>query len=95
VDMVFGIGYKDDINKSKQAIIEVLKENSKVLTDPEPKIFVSELGDSSVNFVVRPWCKTEHYWDVHFNVTESIKKKFDEQNIEIPFPQRDVHIHQN
>ena len=93
--MVFGIGYGDDIDKSKQSIIEVLKENSKVLVDPIPNVFVSELADSSVNFVVRPWCKTEHYWDVYFGITEAIKKKFDDQNIEIPFPQRDVHIHQN
>ena len=95
VDMIFGIGYKDDINKAKQAITEVIKSNPKILADPVPKIVVSELGESSVNFVVRPWCKTADYWDVYFGVTEEIKKKFDEQSIEIPFPQRDVHIHQN
>jgi len=95
VDLVFGIGYSDDINKSKDAIVEVFKENSKVLSDPEPDVFVSELGDSSVNFVVRPWCKTDHFWDVYFEITEAIKKKFDDQNIQIPFPQRDVHLHQN
>jgi small conductance mechanosensitive channel len=95
VDLVFGIGYKEDISKSKQAIVDVLKSNSKVLADPEPDVYVSELADSSVNFVVRPWCKTEHYWDVYFEITEAIKRKFDDQNIEIPFPQRDVHLHQN
>lgn len=95
VDLIFGIGYKEDINKSKQVIIDVLKANTKILTDPEPNVFVSELADSSVNFVVRPWCKTDYYWDVYFEVTEEIKKKFDDQNIEIPFPQRDVHLHQN
>jgi small conductance mechanosensitive channel len=95
IDMVFGIGYGDDINKAKEIIGNVLKENPKVLKDPAPAIFVSELGDSSVNFVVRPWSKTSDYWDVYFDVTETIKKKFDENNIEIPFPQRDVHIHQN
>jgi len=95
VDMVFGIGYGEDINKAKQVIFDVLKENANILTDPEPKVFVSELADSSVNIVVRPWCKTENYWDVHFNITESIKKIFDERNIQIPFPQRDVHLHQN
>lgn len=95
VDLVFGIGYGDDINKSKAAINEVLDNNSRILKDPKPDVFVSELGDSSVNFVVRPWCKTDHYWDVYFEVTEAIKKTFDDQNIEIPFPQRDVHIHQN
>lgn len=95
VDMVFGIGYKDDISKAKQVIFDVVKANPKVLADPEPKIVVSELGDSSVNFAVRPWCKTADYWEVYFGITETIKMKFDEQNIEIPFPQRDVHIHQN
>ncbi len=93
--MIFGIGYKEDINKSKQAIVEVIKSNQKILTDPEPKIFVIELAESSVNFAVRPWCKTEDYWEVYIGVTEAIKKKFDEQSIEIPFPQRDVHLHQN
>lgn len=95
VDMIFGIGYKDDIDKAKQAITEVIKSNPQILADPEPRIVVSELGESSVNFIVRPWCKTADYWDVYFGVTEAIKKKFDEQSIEIPFPQRDVHIHQN
>ncbi len=93
--MIFGIGYKEDINQAKQAIIDVIKSNPKILTDPEPKILVSELGENSVNFAVRPWCKTADYWEVYFSMTEAIKKKFDEQNIEIPFPQRDVHIHQN
>ncbi|MCW8850028.1 MAG: mechanosensitive ion channel [Melioribacteraceae bacterium] len=95
VDMIFGIGYKEDINKARQTINEVIKSNPKILKDPEPKIVVSELGESSVNFAVRPWCKTADYWEVYFGVTEAIKMKFDEQNIEIPFPQRDVHIHQN
>lgn len=95
VDMIFGIGYKEDINKARQAIVDVIKSNDKILLDPEPKVFVTALADSSVNFVVRPWCKTPDYWEVYFAVTEAIKKKFDDQNIEIPFPQRDVHIHQN
>ena len=95
VDMIFGIGYGDDINKAKEAINRVLMENEYVLKDPAPNIFVSELGDSSVNFAVRPWCKTKHYWDVYFDITEKIKKKFDAESIEIPFPQRDVHLHQN
>jgi small conductance mechanosensitive channel len=95
VDMVFGIGYGDDINKAKSTINEVLRENSNILSDPAPTVKVLELADSSVNFAVRPWCKTEHYWDVYFDITERIKKRFDAESIEIPFPQTDVHVHQN
>ena len=95
VDLVFGIGYSDDIDKARRAIKEVLDNDSRILKDPAPNIFVSELGDSSVNFTVRPWAKTSDYWGVHFDTIESVKKKFDEQNISIPFPQRDVHLFQN
>ncbi len=95
VDMVFGISYGDDIDKARSAINEVVNANSKILKEPKPDILVSELGDSSVNFNVRPWVNTTDYWDVYFNVTEKIKKKFDEQKISIPFPQRDVHMYQS
>jgi small conductance mechanosensitive channel len=95
VDMVFGIGYSDDIDKAKKVIDEVLSADARVLKDPAPQIVVSELADSSVNFNVRPWVKTADYWELYFDTTETIKKKFDEQNISIPFPQRDVHMHQN
>ena len=95
VDMVFGIGYSDDIDKAKRAIEEVLKTDSRILKDPAPQIVVSELADSSVNFNVRPWVNTADFWAVYFDTTENIKKKFDEQNISIPFPQRDVHTYQN
>ena len=95
VDMVFGIGYSDDIDKAKNVIQSVLNSNSRILKDPAPQIVVSELGDSSVNFNVRPWVNTPDYWGVFFETTEQIKKKFDEQNISIPFPQRDVHMIQN
>jgi small conductance mechanosensitive channel len=94
VDMVFGIGYGDDIDKAKKAIEEVLDADSRILKDPAPMIVVSELGDSSVNFNVRPWVNSTDYWAVYFATTEKIKKKFDEQNISIPFPQRDVHVYQ-
>jgi small conductance mechanosensitive channel len=94
VDMVFGIGYSDDIDKAKKVIVEVLNADARVLKDPAPQIVVSELADSSVNFNVRPWVKTADYWGVYFDTTESIKKKFDEQKISIPFPQRDVHLFQ-
>jgi small conductance mechanosensitive channel len=95
VDMVFGIGYSDDIDKAKNVIQSVLNSDSRILKDPAPQIVVSELGDSSVNFNVRPWVNTPDYWGVFFETTEQIKKKFDEQNISIPFPQRDVHMIQN
>jgi len=94
VDMVFGIGYSDDIDKAKTVIQSVLSNDSRILNDPAPQIVVSELGDSSVNFNVRPWVNTPDYWGVYFETTEQIKKKFDEQNISIPFPQRDVHMYQ-
>jgi len=95
VDMVFGIGYSDDIDKAKNVIQSVLNNDARVLKDPAPQIVVSELGDSSVNFNVRPWVDTADYWGVYFDTTEQIKKKFDEQNISIPFPQRDVHMYQS
>lgn len=92
VDMTFGIGYSDDIDKARTVILEVLNSCDKVLKTPQADIFVSEHGDSSVNFAVRPWCNTPDYWDVYFYAHEQIKKKFDESSISIPFPQRDVHI---
>ena len=94
VDMVFGIGYSDDIDKAKNVIQSVLNNDSRILKDPAPQVVVSELGDSSVNFNVRPWVNKSDYWGVYFDTTEQIKKKFDEQNISIPFPQRDVHLYQ-
>ena len=95
VDLKFGISYSDDIDKAKKAIHEVLEVNEKLLKDPAPNVQLHELADSSVNFIVRPWVKSGDYWPVYWELTEAIKKKFDEENIEIPFPQRDVHIHQN
>ena len=95
VDMVFGIGYGDDIDKAKNVIISVIDSDARILKDPAPQIVVSELADSSVNFNVRPWVNSADYWGVYFDITEQIKKKFDEQNISIPFPQRDIHMFQN
>ncbi|MCW8811869.1 MAG: mechanosensitive ion channel [Ignavibacteriaceae bacterium] len=95
VDMVFGIGYSDDIDKAKNVIQSVINNDSRILKDPAPQVVVSELGDSSVNFNVRPWVNKADYWGVYFDTTEQIKKKFDEQNISIPFPQRDVHMYQS
>ena len=95
VDMVFGIGYEDDIDKAKSAIKSVLENDSRILKDPAPQIALSELGDSSVNFNVRPWVNKADYWGVYSDVHEKIKKRFDEEKISIPFPQRDVHVYQN
>ena len=94
VDMVFGIGYDDDIRKAKALIEEVVKSDPRVLAEPELTVAVSELADSSVNFVVRPWVKSEDYWGVKFDLTEKLKLACDENGISIPYPQRDVHIHQ-
>ncbi|NNF07480.1 MAG: mechanosensitive ion channel [Candidatus Eisenbacteria bacterium] len=94
VDLVAGIGYGDQIPKAKKILEEICASHPKVLKDPAPQVAVSELGDSSVNFVVRPWCKVEDYWDVYFDVTEAIKLRFDENSVSIPFPQRDVHLFQ-
>lgn len=93
VDMTAGIGYGDDIAKAKEVLERILAEHPKVLDDPAPKVAVLELGDSSVNFVVRPWAKTSDYWDVYFDVTRAIKEEFDRAGISIPFPQRDVHLY--
>ncbi|OEU69198.1 MAG: mechanosensitive ion channel protein [Desulfobacterales bacterium S5133MH16] len=95
VDLVMGIGYGDDIDKAKKIMADVLAKDERILKDPAPNIAVVELADSSVNFVVRPWVKLEHYWDVYFDTTENIKKSFDAQGISIPFPQRDVHMYEH
>ena len=92
VDMTFGIGYGDDIKLARSVIQKVSDSCPHVLEDKETDIFVSELADSSVNFAVRPWCKSEHFWDVYFYMHENIKLQLDENNISIPFPQMDVHM---
>jgi len=94
VDLTAGISYNDDIDKAKEVLMDVLISNPQVLKDPPPTVAVSELGDSSVNFVVRPWVKSEDYWDVYFATLEAIKKRFDEEGISIPFPQQDVHLYE-
>ncbi len=95
VDMVFGIGYGDDIKKAKELIEKIIGEDPRILKNPEPLVAVGELADSSVNFEVRPWVKTGDYWDVKFDITEKIKLSFDENGISIPFPQMDVHVDRN
>ena len=95
VDMVFGIGYDDDIDKARSLMADIIAADGRILKTPEPQISVSELADSSVNFVVRPWVKVEDYWGVHFDLTEKVKKAFDANGVSIPFPQRDVHVYQH
>ena len=92
VDLVTGIGYAEDIPKAKEVILEALHANPKVLKDPAPFVGVLELGDNSVNLAVRPTCKSEDYWDVYFECYEATKVALDKASIEIPFPQRDLHI---
>lgn len=94
VDMTAGIGYDDDIGKAKEILEGILSSHPKVLADPAPNVQMNEMADSSLNFIVRPWVKTEDYWTVFFEVNRSIKEEFDKANISIPFPQRDVHLHQ-
>ncbi len=94
VDMVFGIGYDDNIKLAKDTLIEIMAADDRILKDPAPVVAVSELADSSVNFVCRPWVKTADYWGVFFDITEKVKLTFDEKGISIPYPQQDVHMHQ-
>ncbi|HKJ04428.1 MAG TPA: mechanosensitive ion channel domain-containing protein [Geopsychrobacteraceae bacterium] len=92
VDLVIGVSYNDDLKKVRAVLEEVLKKDDRVLAEPEPTIGLLELGESSVNFAVRPWVKTADYWPVLFDVQEEIKLRFDAEGISIPFPQRDLHI---
>jgi small conductance mechanosensitive channel len=94
VDLVFGIGYSDDIAKAQKILEDLLASHESILKDPAPVVKVHELADSSVNFVVRPWVATENYWDVYWDITRSVKEQFDAEGVNIPFPQRDVHIYQ-
>ncbi|MFN2200234.1 MAG: mechanosensitive ion channel family protein [Anaerolineae bacterium] len=92
VDMVFGIGYEDDMRQARDLMMEIIKSDERVLSEPAPAVVLGELADSSVNFNVRPWCRTEDYWDVMASITEKIKLAFDDHGISIPYPQMDVHV---
>ncbi len=94
VDLVVGVSYSDDLDKVRETLKSIVAADDRILDDPAVTIAVSELADSSVNFVVRPWVRTADYWAVLFDLTETIKKRFDAEGISIPFPQRDVHIYQ-
>jgi small conductance mechanosensitive channel len=93
VDMMFGVGYDDDLKKAREVLSRVCTNHPKVLAEPELKIFVHSLGDNSVNFAVRPWVKTEDYWTVWGDVMEQAKVELEEAGCNIPYPQRDVHLH--
>ena len=92
VDIVIGIAYEDDIDKALAAIIDETKKDSRVVAEPEPMAAVTDLGDSSVNFVVRVWCNAADYWGLKFDLTKNLKNRMDMENITIPFPQRTMHM---
>lgn len=92
IDLVVGIGYDDDLQVAADAMRSVLEADERVLADPAPTVAVSGLGDSSVDFVVRPWCRSEDYWSVRFDLTRRLKEALDEAGCTIPYPQRDLHV---
>lgn len=94
MDLVVGVSYDDDIRKVKEVLNAILAQDEGVLKDPAPTVGLLEMADSSLNFAVRPWVKTAEYWDVFFRLQETIRLRLDEEGISIPYPQRDVHLHQ-
>ena len=92
VDMTVGVAYDADLSKVKNVLIDIIGKESRIHSDPAPQVAVAELADSSVNFVVRVWTNTADYWGVKFDITETIKNRFDEEGIGIPYPQHDIHI---
>jgi len=93
VDIIASCGYEDDIDKVKNILKDILNQDERILEEPEPRIAVSELADNSINFIVRPWVKSSDVLSVKYSILEQIKKRFDEEGISIPYPQRDVHIY--
>lgn len=93
VDMTFSISYNDDIKKVKEVIFSLIKADKRILVDPEPFVAVSELADSSVNFVVKAWVSSADYWGVFYDMQENVKLTFDKEGIRIPFPQRDIYVY--
>ncbi len=92
VDMSFGVSYETDLDKAETVLKNILDEHELVLSNPPPRIKLHTLNDSSMDYIVRPWTKTEHYWEVYWDITRSVKKRFDKENISIPYPQQDIHI---
>lgn len=93
VDIIAGVSYKDDIEKVKKVLTEIIAGDDRILQEPAPTIGVIELAQSSINFAIRSWVKTPDYWNVYFSLNENIKKRFDAEGISIPFPQQDVHLY--
>ena len=94
IDLVVGVSYDDDLERAGRTIDRVIRSDDRVLDDPAPVVAVSEMADSSVNFVVRPWCRTEDYWDVRWDLTRRLKEELEADGCSIPYPQRDVHVFQ-
>ena len=94
VDMAIGVGYDDDLQKARQVMMDTITAHPMVLQDPAPAVVLTDLGDSSVNFAVRPWAKTEDYWTVYNDLLEQLKVNVEAAGCSIPYPQRDVHVHQ-
>jgi small conductance mechanosensitive channel len=92
LDLVFGVSYDDDLQKVRGILEKIVKADKRIVKDPKPLIVVGELGESSVNFFVRSWCKTEDYWDIKFDLLEKVKLEFDKEKISIPYPQMDIHM---
>lgn len=92
VDMTFSVGYENDVTKVKNVLIDIINKNKLILDDPEKFVGISAHGPSSVDFMIKVWCKTEDYWTIHFDLLEQVKIRFDEENISIPYPQMDVHF---
>jgi len=92
IDLVFGISYDDNVQEAKSILQDLVEADSRVLADPAPKVALAEFADSSINIVCRPWVNTADYWDVRFDLMDRVKQRFDERNITIPYPQRDVHL---
>ena len=95
IDLVFGIGYEDDMKKARNIMMKVMEKDERVLKDPAPMVGLLELGDNSVNFAARPWVDPAVYWDVYFDTMETVKERFDAEGISIPYPQRDVHLYKH
>jgi small conductance mechanosensitive channel len=94
VDLVFGIGYDDDIEHAENILREITSSHELILKDPGTDIKLNKLGEFSVEIVVRPWVRTKDYWSVYWDITRTVKDRFDKEGISIPYPQRDVHLHQ-
>jgi small conductance mechanosensitive channel len=92
VDMVFGVSYDDNLGKVKKVLDDIVTADNRILEKPEPVIAVSELADSAINLIVRPYVKNENYWDVYYDITENVKLRFDKEGISMPYPQHDVHF---